>query len=180
MTTTWTMLPVPEQDADELRELVAERQRSRNQPVAPAPTEVRDRELLASAVKQGALDRRPPWTAAGYAHIAEGTSITMRRIREVMQLLAAHPEQWFSTEDIVEQTSLTLEEWRSACRNIRKRLNAEFPEAPVWPNGEYAGERVWPFTVISGRSIFVRDQLYVALSAAQAATWNEVAGTDGQ
>lgn len=173
MTTNWVLLPVPEQDSGEFRDIIATRQRDRNEPLSPETDEIRNREMAIAAVKRAAFERQPRWSGSGYAQLAEGSSKTTARLSEVMQLCADHPETFFSTEDIAEQTSLSIEAWRNACRNIKKRLVAEFPDAPLWESGPYAGQPAWPLTAVSGRDLHVRDQLYVGLAADQAALWNE-------
>lgn len=175
MATIWKVLYVPEVDAEEFRAEIAARQLVRMEPPAPDIEEVDARHAHAEAVLRGALDRQPSWSSTALARLAEDNTKTGKRWVVVMDHCAENPGSWYSTEAIARETDLSVQDWRSACRTI-KRIFHHFDDIPVWPTGPYKGEMAWPLAAASGRSIGVKDQLYVAMNDKQAELWLEVRG----
>lgn len=52
--------------------------------------------------------------------------------------------------DIVENTDLTLNEWRDACRKLTAHLRANYEGLPKWARQPYFGEDIWPLATASG------------------------------
>jgi len=173
MSTNWTVVYVPAIDADDVRELVAKRQQDRGERTMPDPDYLRGRGAVDFAKERWRLDLQPSWTKDALAALAADSSPTAQRWAEVMDLAAATPERFISTEAVAEETSLTISDWRSACRTITRVL-PRYDGVPEWATGSHAGKRVWPLADISGRDIGKKDQLYVAATREQAALWLEV------
>jgi hypothetical protein len=174
MTTTWILLPVPELDLPEVKALVEKRQSERGEPLAPSTDQISGGELTVDAVRRNAFVAHSAWPTNALARLAEGNTLTTQRWAQVLDLCSTHPGDLFSTEDVVAQTDLSLNEWRDACRKITLHLKKHYTDVPLWEHEPYIGEPVWPLVTVSGRSLKVRDQLYVGITVEQAARWKRV------
>lgn len=176
MPTTWTLVPVPTNDRQEIEALVATRQRSRNEPETPSLAELHALSGDASDVKALALTHQEVWPAEAFQHLLDDESETAKRFVKAFYLLDRSPGTWLGTDEVAAGTGMTVNAWRSACRGLRKYLDRHYPEVPVWRAGKYEGEKVWPLADVSGRHIGEKDQVYFAVSPAQSAMWRSVAG----
>lgn len=173
MTTTWEIVYVPEADAAEVRALVAERQASRNEPASPSVGELDEKRARIAALERRRLDQQPAWPATAFAGLAEDKRETATRWAQVLDLAAATPGRFISTEEVAAETDLSVSDWRSACRTLR-RILPSYEGVPTWADGGYAGELAWPLADLAGRTLGVRDQLYVGMTAEQASVWLSV------
>ena len=172
--TNWVLVPVPEADRDDVTALVVKNQQNRGERPWPSPADLSDRDVVADAVWRAAMADHPAWPEGALAQLAEGTSKTASRWATAMDFCAVHPGERFSTEEIVANTDLTLNEWRDACRKISAHLRSNFDGLPKWERDPYAGQDVWPMVTIGGRELGVENQLFVGMTAEQASRWLDV------
>ncbi|MDD1386763.1 hypothetical protein [Curtobacterium poinsettiae] len=78
--------------------------------------------------------------------------------------------------DIVENTDLTLNEWRDACRKLTAHLRANYEGLPKWASQPYFGEDIWPLATASGRNLHEDPQVYFGMTEEQAKRWRDVRG----
>ncbi|MGC5172119.1 hypothetical protein ACLQ2Q_15865 [Microbacterium sp. DT81.1] len=174
MATTWVLLPVPQEDYDELRHMVDFRQQQRGESSAPSAEELQGKQLAVNAALRAAFDEHKAWPASALARLAASTTATTLRFSQVMDLCSESPGSVFSTEEIAERTGMSVNEWRAACRKIGAHLRKHYPDAPHWDREPYIGEPMWPLVNISGRRLKVRDQLYVGVTQEQAKRWKSI------
>ncbi|WP_251449404.1 hypothetical protein [Microbacterium sp. Marseille-Q6648] len=174
MGTDWMLLAVPKQDYDELKHMIDFRQEQRGEPPAPSAEALRDTQLAVEAVKRKVLDEHKPWPLEALSRLAEGSTITTERFSRVMDLCAHTPGEFISTEGIAEETEMTVNEWRAACRKLGAHLRKHYPDVPTWEREPNAAQPMWPLANVAGRNLQARDQLYVAITAEQAHRWSEV------
>lgn len=175
--TNWVLVPVPEQDCDEVTALVVKNQTSRNERPWPSPADISADDIVADAVWRAAVAEHPVWRKGALAQLSEGASLTAQRWTIAMDFCAVHPDERFSTEEIVANTELTLNEWRDACRKITPHLRANYQDKiPTWARGPYDGAGVWPLVTVAGRDLETDNQLYVGMTLKQATNWREIRG----
>ncbi|MCE0459689.1 hypothetical protein [Curtobacterium flaccumfaciens] len=172
--TNWVLVPVPEQDRDEVTALVVKNQRARNERPWPSPEELSAEDLVANAVWRAALTEHQAWRTAQLAQLAAGDSLTAQRWIIAIDFCAAHRGQRFSTEEIVANATLTLNEWRDACRKITAHLRANFEDLPKWSRELYTGSNFWPLVTVGGRELKTDNQLFVGVTDEQAERWLSV------
>lgn len=174
--TNWVLVPVPEQDRDEVIAMVVKNQTARNERPWPSPADISADDLVADAAWRAAVAEHPAWPKPALVRLAEGTSLTAQRWTIAMDFCAAHPGERFSTDEIVANTDLTLNEWRDACRKITAHLRANYPDIPACARGQYDGAGVWPLVTVAGRDLKTDNQLFVGMTPEQASLWLEVRG----
>jgi hypothetical protein len=182
MTTNWKLLPVPEQDYDELRATVNARQGERGEPSAPPAEQLRADALRRDAVVREVLTRQEPWPMEALARLAAGDFITTERFTRVMDLCVAlrqtQPDfPFISTSEIEDNDGIemTADEWRAACRRLNSHLDQHYSDVPRWPSEtEWQGRHFWPLANLSGRAIGKKDELYVGITEEQAKRWKQV------
>ncbi|AXH37532.1 hypothetical protein DVJ78_18320 (plasmid) [Humibacter sp. BT305] len=175
MTTNWTLVPIPEQDRTDVEALVIARQLERQEAAFPTNDEIRDPGMLVDVVRRNSFARQTPWPVAALERLANAESITEQRWAIVLDYCASRPNELFSTEQIAEATGMSVEDWRSACRNLKKYLKRDYAGyAPAWGHGDWEGQTMWPAATASGRQLRDKNQLFVGLSAEQASRWLQV------
>jgi hypothetical protein len=173
MVTDWVLMAVPSTDYDELKALVDARQQERGEAKAPSIEQLRSTQLAVAAVERNALDAYVPWPVSALNRLSTEATVTTERFARAMDVCAAQPETWFSTEEIAQRLDITVNEWRAACRKLRAHLNKHYPDVPQAP-GKEPGFLEWPVVALAGRERAVYDQLYIAVTAEQARRWKDV------
>lgn len=174
MATEWVLLPVPQEDYAELRQMVEYRQLQRGEAPSPSMEELSGDDLTINMVRRVALDRHKAWPVNALQRLSEGATLTAQRWTTVMDLCAQSPEEMFSTEEVSAKTGIPINAWRDACRKVGAHLRKHYPEVPKWEHEPIAGAPMWPLVTISGRNLKVPDQLYVGITAEQANRWTSV------
>lgn len=174
MATEWVLLPVPQEDYAELKQIVQYRQQQRGEASTPSTEELRGDELAADTVRRATFDAHKAWPASGLTRLAEESTLTTQRWARVMDLCAQSPGEMFSTTAVSAKTGIPVNDWRDACRKIGAHLKKHYPEVPQQERGPHAGAPMWPLVTISGRNLKVPDQLYVGITAEQADRWTSV------
>ncbi|MBT2504190.1 hypothetical protein [Curtobacterium sp. ISL-83] len=174
--TKWTFMPVPEDDRNEVSDLIVRKQKARGERPWPSPEDISKENLLGNTAWQAALNEIEPWPERSLAQLAEGASITTQRWTIAMDFCAKHPGQRFSTSEIAENTDLTVNEWRDACRKLTAHLRANYTGLPMWERGSYAGEAMWPLANASGRDLGAEPQVYWGITEEQARRWRNIRG----
>lgn len=174
MATEWVLLPVPQEDYAELKQLVEYRQQQRGKASSPSTEELRGDELAVDTVRRAAFGEHKAWPASALTRLAEGSTLATQRWARVLDLCAQNPGVMFSTEDVSAKTGIPVHKWRSACRKIGAHLKKHYPEVPQWEREPHAGAPMWPLVTISGRHLKVPDQLYVGITVEQAERWTSV------
>lgn len=174
MATEWVLLPVPQEDHAELKEMVEYRQLQRGEVPSPSMEELSGDGLVVDMVRRGAFGRHEAWPVPALKRLSEGSTLTAQRWATVMDFCARNPEAIFSTEEVSAKTGISVSAWRDACRKIRVHLRKHYPEVPTWEHEPIAGAPMWPLVAISGRYLKVPDQLYVGITAEQAKRWTSI------
>lgn len=174
MATEWVLLPVPQEDYAELKQIVEYRQQQRGEAPSPSTEELRGDELAIDTVRRAAFGAHKAWPPSALMRLAEGSTLTTQRWAMVMDLCAQNPGAMFSTQDVSAKTGIPVNKWRNACRKIGAHLKKHYPEVPQWEREPHAGAPMWPLVTISGRDLKVPDQLYVGITAEQAERWTSV------
>lgn len=174
MSTEWIPLPVPAEDYEEFKHMVEYRQTQRGKAPAPSAEELSSGDLAVAGVVRAAFDDFQNWPMEALTRLAKASTITTLRFSEVMDLCAVEPGSLHSTEEIAETLDMSVAQWRAACRKMRPHLEKHYPEVPRHESGSHAGEPYWPLVDIAGRSLKVRDQLYVGITDEQARRWKRV------
>lgn len=177
MSTNWILLPVPSSDYDNLRAEIVTAQAERGEPTAPMAKEVAKTSLIRSMAERTTLEGHISWPIDALSRLAENSTKTAQRWSTVLDLCAKNPGKFYSTQEIAEMTTLSVNEWRDACRKISAHIIANYPDAPTWTNGPVEGKPVWPASAVSGRELQTKDQLYVGLTDEQARLWLKASGS---
>lgn len=177
MTSAWIPVLVPEEHHTELVTMIATRLEELGVDASVADSiEIR----LAAPTTRGAVATTD--TSAGdralAAHVAwdvkslrlllANSTATARRWVKVLDVCAAEPDEWISTQDIADRSGLSINEWRDACRKMASHQRKNYPDEAGWPLANIMGRHL-------GHSY---DQLYVAITTEQAGRWNEAKEDD--
>lgn len=177
MTSTWIPLLVPENHYLELAALVAERLDELGFDRAASDTiEIRlavsdgahsadhPRELSAADKK---LAAHIPWTVENLRRLIASETVTAQRWVRALDVCMNHVGEFVSTQQIAEESGMTIADWRSACRKMKAHQRTNYPDETSW----------WPLAGEGGRILgHSYDQLYVAITPAQAERWAEAKG----
>lgn len=162
----WVPLLVPVEDYLELAGLVADRVRARvHAPVQSQPSVALATRWAAAPGRYGdvaaaELARLQPWTIEDLVHLASSGVVTARRWSRAMDVCAAHVNQFLSTEQIAQESGMTVNEWRDASRKMSRLLDRHFPSSPQWP-----------LCAVFGRQLGRDEQVYWAINRGQAGLW---------
>lgn len=180
MNRIWIPVLVDSEDYDDVTAIVAERARSRGvTSSAMPPIAVPGLSGPASAASEGdqfaraataALTGHIPWDTDDLERLADPDNRfeTARRWVRAMDVCLAHvddPFPFISTEQVCEESGMTLNQWRDAPRKLPAHLTAHYPNA-----------RDWPLVAIEGRKVGRDNQIYWALTHEQAKRWKRVRG----
>jgi hypothetical protein len=175
--TDWISLAVPAADQDDIRELIQARQASRGEPISPSPTELFALGISPAGIEAARLRQQPLWGSEAVQHLLADESEHVKRFVRAIYAVDRTPGEFFGTTEVADLTGMTIGEWRHAQRQLRARiLEPNYPEAPRWETGAYAGEAAWPLADLSGRHIARKDETHVAITPQQSRVWREVAG----
>ncbi|WP_159574122.1 hypothetical protein [Curtobacterium sp. 18060] len=174
--TEWVLVPVPTEVHEVVMNLVSKNQKDRGERTWPAPGEISSGNVIGDIVWQGALEETEPWPTSALAQLADGRSLPAQRWTIAMDFCAKHPSERFGTSEIVENTDLTLNEWRDACRKLTAHLRANYEGLPKWTREPYLGEDIWPLATASGRNLHEDLQVYFGMAEEQAKCWRDVRG----
>lgn len=119
-------------------------------------------------VAQAALLDHAAWNVGALERFADSQFLTVQRWHTAMDLCAQHPNTFFATSDVVERTSLQLNEWRDAPRKISAHLAKHYPEVMG----------TWPLVAVGGRELGTYDEVYWAMTGDVAVTWSQIRGLE--
>lgn len=182
MNRTWIPVLVDSEDYDDVTAIVAERARARGVSTSSAmpAIAVLAASGLASTASEGgdqfaraattALAGHIPWDIDDLERLADRDNRfeTARRWVRAMDVCLGHVDDSFpfiSTEQVCEESGMTLNQWRDAPRKLPAHLTAHYPNA-----------RDWPLVAIEGRKVGRDNQIYWALTHEQAKRWKQVRG----
>lgn len=167
MTAQWMPLLVPAEYYIELATLIQQRQLSSDTEVSElmvtnsveeAPTSASWPRVVAEAVA-----RFEAWSVGDLQRLATSGALTAQRWARAMDVCAAEPGRFFSTQEVAESSGMSVNEWRDAPRKISRHLASNYPGVPGWP-----------LVVASGRNLgHAYDQAYWAITELQARRWVE-------
>ena len=173
MTNTWIPILVRSEDYTEVAEWIAAREAKRDDGVdwfdvrVTVPTQSNepvDDDALARRMAEVAAElekKHVPWVTELLVQFARSTGYeTVDRWKTVLDLTSSSPGTLYSTQDIAAFTAMTADQWRSACRALRRHLKAHYPP-----------DTKWPLAAVSGKNLGVYDQLYVVATAETARRW---------
>ncbi len=169
MTAQWVPLLVPAEYYIELATLVQQRQLSSDTEVSelivtnsvdavPTAATASLPRVVAEAVAQFEA-----WSVGDLQRLSTSTALTAQRWARAMDVCAAEPGRFFSTQEVAESSGMSVNEWRDAPRKISRHLASNYPGVPGWP-----------LVVASGRNLgHAYDQAYWAMTELQARRWAE-------
>lgn len=115
-----------------------------------------------------ALAAHLAWGVESLRLLLANTTATAQRWSKALDVCAAEPGEWISTQDIAGRSGLSINEWRDACRKMASHQRKN-----------YLDEAGWPLANIMGRHLgHSYDQLYVAITSEQAGRWAQAKGSD--
>src|SRR5450830_888767 len=171
-TTSWIPLLVPAQDYLELAGLVAARQSVRGAagqlPAVGATVDLASAATPSSRFEAAAaeeLAKLRPWDIRDLGRLASSDVVTAQRWARALDVCCAHVGAFLSTEQVAQESGMTVNEWRDAPRKMTRHVDRHYPNAPQWP-----------LCAVSGRTLGRDDQVYWATNAEQAARWAQVRG----
>lgn len=167
--TSWNLVPVPQQDVENLRQIVEDRQSLRRSPSAP-PVD----QLISDLAYRAVFDQHTPWPVKALARLAKSSTVTTVRFIRVMDLCAESPGVLHSAKEIHDTLGISAKQWERTCRRITALLPARYRDVPRWGNGEYVGELMWPLVGIPTPTTHSREPRYVGITIEQARRWKSV------
>ena len=179
MTLSWIPLLVPEEHYVELATIVASRMGELGHKTTSTsaieirlagPAEGRSATLATdggATAAAAALDTHRVWSVENLARLIANQTATAQRWVMAIDVCMNHIGEFVSTQQIVDESGMTLNVWRDACRKMTTHQRAN-----------YADETMWPLAGESGRALgHSYDQLYVAITPEQAERWAAAKGS---
>lgn len=171
---TWIPVLVRLEDYPEITALISQREANRHDDEPTAETTVSTSGAPAAqplSAYDERLGRQLPWSEEDLAKLAQGLTTTTARWTRAMDVCAKAPTRPFSTSEIAELTGMSINEWRDAPRKITRHLKAHYPNVPVYTDGRYQGQQIWPLlpTGVPGSP-----EVHWAITQEQATRWRKV------
>jgi len=120
---------------------------------------------------QTALIQHPAWPRESLERFARSEYETVERWKLVMDHCAVEPNTFFSTSQVVEATTLELNQWRDAPRKLPNHLKKHYPEVVPLDS--------WPLVAVGGREkLGLTHEVYWAMTGDVAEMWRDIRGLE--
>jgi hypothetical protein len=170
----WTLLPVPEQDFEDLKHMVDYRQAQRSAGIAPRLADEVATNFASDTALRAAFEAHKPWSQSALSWLAKSSTVTTARFTQVMDLCAETPEVLYTPEDIAEKLHMSVAQWRKACRRLRKQLRKTYTAIPKRERDPDVRKSRSPLVRVFTRTPDGRNQLCVGITREQARRWKSI------